>query len=246
METKNLLNLESSRMEAFRLLSDCYRLPDQAFIEKIKRLEIHLANFSESASLIVRQMRSEFDSNTLIEQLKIDHSKLFVGPYTLLAPPYGSVYLDGERKIMGDSTFDVINRYREAGLQTAENYKDAPDHISAELEFMYYLIFKEIEAFSKSGTEEAVAFLQKQKDFLEDHLLAWVPEFAGYIKKHAENPFYNNLGGATVAFLEDSYRRVCTFLEAVQTDLEGTAPTAPGSFEAIAGLVGKYQASNMG
>ncbi len=51
-----------------------------------------------------------------MEPLKVEFSKLFVGPYKLFAAPYGSVYLDDERKVMGDSTLDVKNRYREAGL----------------------------------------------------------------------------------------------------------------------------------
>ena len=204
METKNLLNIESSRMETFLLLSDCYRLPDQTLLEKINHPENHLANFSESISLVVKQMRSESDANTLIEQLKIDHSKLFVGPYNLLAPPYGSVYLDGERKIMGDSTLDVIRRYREAGLQTADSFKDAPDHISAELDFMYYLIFKELEAISGSDIQSAIGYVLMHQAFLEDHLMAWTHEFAASIKKHAENPFYPRLAETTETFLKES------------------------------------------
>ncbi|MBM2831889.1 MAG: torD6, partial [Dehalococcoidia bacterium] len=41
---------------------------------------------------------------------------LFVGPYRLLAPPYWSAYLEDARVVMGDSTMDVKNRYREEGL----------------------------------------------------------------------------------------------------------------------------------
>ena len=118
---------------------------------------------------------------------------------------------------MGNSTLDVKNRYREAGLDTAKTFKDAPDHISAELEFMYYLIFKEIEAFANSDIETAVNFIQRQKSFLEDHLMVWVPEFAKSIMENAENPFYPNLAKATTAFLEENYRIVGSILETVST-----------------------------
>ena len=94
-------------------------------------------------------------------------------------------------------------------MDTAKNFKDAPDHISAELEFMYYLIFKEIEAFAESDTEAAMGFIQKQKSFLEDHLMAWVPEFAKNIIENAENPFYPNLAKATESFLQENYQIVC-------------------------------------
>ena len=220
MEAKNLLNYESSRMEAFRLLSDCYFLPNPGLSEKLKNLESNMANVCEPAVVFIQSMRKEFEASDNFELLKVDFSKLFVGPYKLSAAPYGSVYLDGERKIMGDSTLNVINRYREAGLDTAKNFKDAPDHIAAELEFMYYLIFKEVEAFSNSNIETVIGFIQKQKSFLEDHLMAWVPEFANSIIKYAENPFYPNLAKATETFLKENYQIVCSVIDSVQLNSE--------------------------
>ena len=218
MESKNLLNHEASRMEAFRLLSACYFLPDPGLTEKLKTLEIKLADVCKPAIDFVQNMRKAFESGAQIEPLKVDFARLFAGPYKLFAAPYGSVYLDGERKIMGDSTLDVQNRYREAGLDTAGNFKDAPDHIAAELEFMYYLIFKEIEAFANSDIETAIGFIQTQKSFLKDHLMAWVPEFADCIIESAKNPFYPNLAKATQVFLKENYQAVCSILDSEHPD----------------------------
>ena len=213
MQTKNLLNHESSRMEAFRVLSDCYFLPDPGLIEKLKNLEFNTANVCEPAFGFVQKMRKEFETDADLEAFKVEFSRLFVGPYEMPAAPYGSVYLEEGRKMMGDSTLDVKIRYREAGLNTAKTFKDAPDHISAELEFMYYLIFKEIEAFSKSDTETAIDFIQKQKSFLEDHLMLWVPQFTANIIENAETSFYQNLAKATETFLKENYEIVCAVLD---------------------------------
>ena len=220
MQTENLLNHESSRMTAFRLLSDCFFLPETGLSEKLKKLEFNMENVSEPATKLIQNMRKEFKTGANLEPLKVDFSKLFVGPYELSAAPYGSVYLEDERKMMGNSTLDVRNRYREAGLDTAETFKDAPDHISAELEFMYYLIFKEIEAFASSDIETAIGFIQRQKSFLKDHLMAWVPEFAKNIIEYAEYPFYPNLARATRTFLEENYEFVCRFLDSKNTNPE--------------------------
>ena len=200
-------------------MSDCYFLPDAGLSEKLESLEFNMANVCEPAVEWVQGMRKEFEASADLEPLKVDFSKLFVGPYKLFAAPYGSVYLDGERKIMGDSTLEVKNRYREAGLDTARDFKDAPDHISAELEFMYYLVFKEIEALSKSDIETAIDFIQKQKSFLEDHLMAWVPEFADSIIEYAKKPFYPNLAKVTATFLKENYRVVCSVLDSVSIQL---------------------------
>jgi TorA maturation chaperone TorD len=218
MEPKNLFNHESSRMTAFRLLSDCFLLPDPELPEKLENLEFSMENVCKPALGFVQKMRQEFKTNADLEAFKVDFSKLFVGPYEMSAAPYGSVYLEGERKMMGDSTLDARNRYRETGLDTAKSFQDAPDHITAELEFMYYLIFKEIEAFSNSDTEAAIDFIQKQKSFLKDHLMAWVPEFVGNIIENAENPFYPNLANATQVFLKDNYQVVCSILDSGRLD----------------------------
>ena len=222
MDIENLLNRETSRMTVFRLLSDCFFLPDPGLSEKLENLEFNIANVCEAAVNLVQNMRKEFKTGGEIEPLKVDFSKLFVGPYKLSAAPYGSVYLEGGRKLLGDSTLDVRNRYREAGLDTANNFKDAPDHIGAELEFMYYLIFKEIDAFANSDMETTINFIQKQKFFLEDHLMAWVPEFAGNIVEHAETLFYQNLAKTTKAFLKENYRIVCSVLDFKQLNSENT------------------------
>jgi TorA maturation chaperone TorD len=220
METKSLLKDESARMTTFRLISDCYYLPGPELSEKLDTLENHMATVCEPALDFIQKMRTELQAGGNMEALRVDFSKLFVGPYKLFAAPYGSVYLDSERKVMGDSTLDVKSRYREAGLDTASRFKDAPDHIAAELEFMYYLIFKEVEAFAKANIETAIGFIHQQKSFLEAHLMAWVPEFAANIIEHAETGFYQNLARATEALLKKNHEIVCGLLDSQKLNSE--------------------------
>jgi TorA maturation chaperone TorD len=55
---------------------------------------------------------------------------------------------------------------------------------------------------------------------LEDHLIAWFPEFADSITENAENPFYLNLAKATEAFLKENYEIVSTFLDSKEMNSE--------------------------
>ncbi len=194
-------------------MSECYFLPNPGLSDTLKSLELHLGNVGTPAANCVRHMSKVTENGQNLESLKVDFAKLFVGPYQLLAAPYGSVYLENGRTLMGNSTIDVENRYREEGLNTAKDFKDAPDHITAELEFMYYLIFREIEAVSNSNMEKAIGFVQKQKYFLESHLLAWVPEFVGNIIENADTLFYQNLAKATQMFLLENYQVICSTLD---------------------------------
>jgi len=198
------IHYEEARGKAFSLLSECYRLPRHDLTHILIGLQAIMGDLCESATPNISRMREETERKNHLEELKADYAKLFLGPFTLLAPPYGSVYLDGERKIMGESTVEVRNLYRRAGVDVSNDFHDAPDHIAAELEFTYFLIFKEVEALSESEVGRAIDFINQQKAFMRDHLCAWVPKFTQRLEEVAETKFYKNLARATRAFLEEN------------------------------------------
>jgi TorA maturation chaperone TorD len=205
MEINDLLRREKARRDTYKSLAECYYLPDGDLIIKLKGLERQLGVLGSGALSYAALMRSELQGPKELKKLAIDFARLFVGPYSLPAPPYGSVYLEGERKIMGDSTLEVQERYRRAGVELSDNFRDVPDHIAAELEFMYFLIFKEIQALENSDVDTAIDYLEKQRAFLREHLGAWVFDFADSIEENAETDFYKNLARATKAFIEQNF-----------------------------------------
>jgi TorA maturation chaperone TorD len=202
MNIDELLMREKARCDAYKYLAACYYLPNGELTTMLKGLEHQLGVLGFEALSYATLMRNEFESLKDLEELKIDFARLFVGPYSLLAPPYGSIYLERERKIMGNSTLYLLETYRNAGVDLSDNFRDAPDHIAAELEFMYFLVFKEVEALENSDIERTFGFLEKQRAFLREHLGAWVFDFAESIEEKAEDDFYKNLARATKAFVK--------------------------------------------
>ena len=190
---KELLPHEEYRRDSYKLLSECYYLPDEKLIKILNGLE-------KSRGELYLEIGKTIPGISDVESLKIDYSKLFVGPYGLLAPPYGSMYLEDTRMVMGNSTMDVRNKYEEEGL--AISLKEAPDHIAIELEFIYFLIFKEIEAIRNSDSGNAARYLEKQQVFLETHLGIWVSEFADNVEANAQTEFYRNLARLTKSFVK--------------------------------------------
>lgn len=206
MEAEMFVRHESIRAEIYKLLAGCYHPPDEALSGKIMILD-------EKMELICPRARQDIDWNDAeilktnhTEVLKVEYARLFVGPYTVPAPPYGSVYLETERRMMGDSTMDVVNRYREAGLEMAKDFKEAPDHITVELEFMHYLISRTIAVFTKNEPDALKTLFDQQLSFLKYHLCAWVHEFTMNTAQHAQLKFYQNLAKATKIFLNDDYK----------------------------------------
>jgi TorA maturation chaperone TorD len=198
------IGYEQARGKAFSLLSECYRLPREDLPNILRSLHAIMGDLCEGAMQHTSNMWEESERKGHLVELKADYARLFSGPYTLLAPPYGSVYLEGERKVMGDSTVVVRDIYRRAGVDISKDFHDAPDHIAAELEFMHFLIFNELEALNESDVGRAMDFLSQQKAFLTDHLCAWGPQFTEKVEEAAATEFYKNLARATRAYLAEN------------------------------------------
>jgi TorA maturation chaperone TorD len=190
---KEFLSHEECRRDSYKLLSECYYLPDEQLINMLNGLQ-------KSRGGLYSEITGNIPRLSDVDLLRIDYSKLFMGPYGLLAPPYGSVYLEDPRRLMTDSTMGVRNEYREEGLDIG--LKEAPDHIAIELEFMYFLVFKEVEAIGDSDSGSAAGYLEKQKAFLETHLGSWMSEFADGVEANAQTEFYKNLARITKTFVK--------------------------------------------
>ena len=218
MNTQDFFDLEHLRLEAYRLLADGYHRPEQSLLDGLAKLEMCMEQVCSEAGKHINSMQADSAGILGPENLKIDYARLFVGPFNLLAPPYGSVYLEGERRVMGASTADVQKRYQVAGLDVATGFKDAPDHIAAELEFMHFLIFKAMEAANQGDVNSIVTCFLNQQSFLKDHLGAWVPEFTGKIVDNAKTSFYQNLARATEAFIKEDYHMISSVLTSWQSN----------------------------
>ncbi len=199
MDTEKSLSREQERNASYRILSACYYPPDEKLIAM---LDEHDTLSGELGCEIAKA----FPGEEKLEELKIDYSRLFVGPFKLIAPPYGSIYLENGRQTMGDSTIDAKRRYKEEGLDIF--IKEAPDHIAVELEFMYFLIFNASEAIKEQDPETADSYLKKQRSFLKDHLGEWISKFTEDVESNASTDFYRDLARATRLFIEEDLKYI--------------------------------------
>lgn len=196
-----------ARAAAYKLLAECYYPPGEETGEHVKQLSRHMETLCPSAAEAVDRMEAAVQAGEGFEELSIDHARLFVGPFALLAPPYGSIYLEGERRLMGDSTLAAGECYNEAGLEVSADFNGTPDHIAVELEFMHFLVVKELGALAGGNLDRAQNFGQKQRAFLERHLAAWVPDFSRSVEEQAMTGFYQSLAMATRLFIESDISR---------------------------------------
>lgn len=196
MSQNDVLN----RGNCFKLLAVCFYEPDKKlFIEEqvCENLKTLLGTWAVDAAKAAGNMGLSMENCTQ-DQLSVDHAALFIGPFELIAAPYGSVFTEKHRQVMGDSTIEVLKFYEEVGLSV--DAKEPPDHIAIELEFMHHLCVKEVEAEASGDHTEIAKFSALQATFFK-RFLHWVPQFCDSIKKGTTNPFYTDLGDCLKKFM---------------------------------------------
>jgi TorA maturation chaperone TorD len=208
MDIEQFLEFDRARRDCYKLLAACFYQPQKKLFQEenlfavlgdlLTRVCPDAAPSSEKMATSVMQYNDE--------ELLVEYARLFVGPNELLAPPYGSVYLEEGKKVMGESTARAMEFYKAEGLSMDEQFHNLPDHITAEMEFMYYLAYHEVEALEKDDREKAVHFLNRQEAFLRMFLAGWVVPFCEKIKEGTENGFYQALADCLSVFMSKTDR----------------------------------------
>ena len=191
-----------AREDLCRYLAACYYQPGPEFAEE-KVFESMLAAASRlhpDLAAHARRLGEEFAAEGA-QSLLLDYTRLFLGPTHIVAKPYGSVWLEGENTVMGQSTMAVQAMYREGGFDMDGEFHELPDHIAAELEFLYLLIDRENEAHRDGKPEALEANAALRRRFLGEHLGRWVGPFTAAVRDGAQSGFYRDLAAITDRFV---------------------------------------------
>ena len=191
-----------AREELCRFLSACYYEPCPEFAEERLFDSVVAAALRLDADLAERaqRLREAFAAQDL-QTLLIDYTRLFLGPPQALAKPYGSFWLSGETTVMQDSTMALVALYRQGGFAMDDEFHELPDHVAAELEFLYLLIFNQNQARRCADLDALAAAESLQQQFLDQHLGSWIGPFTAAVKSEARTPFYRELAELTERFV---------------------------------------------
>jgi TorA maturation chaperone TorD len=127
-----------------------------------------------------------------MDLLAVDYAAIYLN-HTLRAAPNESVWLDEEELAMQAPMFEVREWMARHGL-TVENWRVRPeDHLVHELEFLACIL----------ESEPIGEALEEAADFLDRHLLRWVPEFSRRVAARCETPFYAGLNALTGCHLDE-------------------------------------------
>jgi len=190
------------REDLCRFLSACYYEPTADFSEE------HLFESMLAAATAIhpdladaaRKLGAAFVAQDL-ETLLVDYTRLFIGPSQPMAMPYASFWLTDDQSMRHDATMAVLDFYEQGGFDVSEDFRELPDHVAAELEFLYLLTFTQNQTEPGGNANDLSATILLRRRFLEEHLGAWIGAFSSAIKSGAETEFYRELATLTERFV---------------------------------------------
>ncbi len=114
--------------------------------------------------------------------------------------PFESVFLDDSGLLGGAATERVHAHYQNAGFASAPSATSA-DHIGEELRFLAFLCGAEADAWEDGLAPTARAMQQRQRDWIERHLLRWLPPLLLAVRRQ-QHPFYQALAELTLEVVQ--------------------------------------------
>ena len=142
-----------------------------------------------------KEFKRRLEEGETLDDLAADYAKTFLGAGSAqgaAAFPYESVYTSPKHVMMQDAWNQMCEILESKGIERNEESKDLlEDHIAVELDYMAYLCDE------TSQYTETLAGLEEQREFLNKHLLNWVPEVCLDIKDNEETAFERLVGQVT-------------------------------------------------
>ncbi|MHC4535111.1 MAG: TorD/DmsD family molecular chaperone [Planctomycetota bacterium] len=204
MNEKDFIFIEHARAGIFNIFTALLCQPEKELVENndiFHTLKSALDIVNPDCFKIIDQMQKALKQNT-VQELLVEYTKLFVGPFKTLAPPYSSLYF-GSDTLMSDQTVWVIDFYRKSGLEFNEKIKDVPDHVAVETEFMYFLIHNEIKELNTGNRDKSFSLWENQHEFFEKHYKKWVPEFCAKVATETSNEYFKLLSDCLKTFINN-------------------------------------------
>jgi DMSO reductase family type II enzyme chaperone len=194
------------RSDIYGLLLATLEYPDLELADLVKNGRL-VARCREMLCAIYPEIGEEMDwdalaGNVTEEELAVEYSRLFdVGAAGPPCPLYGGVYKDSRMPTLEE----LVRFYSYVGLTTEGAGTELPDHISVQLEFLYYLSLCEEK---QSDAEEAEDLQRLQRDFINRHPGHWLPQLLERLEMQRASPFYLSLFQLICRFLSLEKQRL--------------------------------------
>ncbi len=213
LEEQIASNVESlvTRSDAYHIFSACFLYPTEKNLSVLKGPEFsdHIKNLGlcyQAIDTVAELQKNLHEMNTLyrntsLEALQKVYQRIIGHTISKECPLYETQYGAAHVYQQTHELADIQGFYRAFGLEISDVEKERSDHISVELEFMHFLLYKQAYALENHGEEKVQICVDAQKKFLKEHLGKWVPLFAILFGKKAGEGFYHAVAASMKEFM---------------------------------------------
>ena len=224
-----------ARSDIYRTLSWAFLYPDpqplSALCQTVAALARRRADIPGHEAVIgkLERVASLADS---VANLSLEHDCIFGHAISTECPPYETQYgpnlIFAQTQRMGD----IAAFFRAFCVQVSPDAHERVDHISAELEFLSVMAFREAVASIENDRQHLAAVRQAERKFFVEHLAMWALSFAERLARKAravtapDGGFYAALAECLAAWTADELRQfdipieTIVPIEPVQADFE--------------------------
>lgn len=232
------------RCDLYRAVAWAFLYPTPDWLPEVR--ESSLAALSHGAAVpthartaaAVERLRRLYDAVTgepvadAASRLARDYDDVFGHTISAECPPYETQYGAGIIFAQAQRLADIAAFYRAFGVQVSLEARERPDHISAELEFMSTLAFREAASILEGDREHLSEVRDAACKFLAEHLGGWSLSFAERLARKAQasvppdGGYLAALAGCLESLIRDELRLLNIAaedvgqLEAVVSDFE--------------------------
>lgn len=175
------------------------------------------------------------------------YSDLFMVPPAKVFLNAG-VYLD--QAMMAAHTAEMIEFYLQHGVDKSDDFRNMPDHISVQLEFIAYLLLEAVTAGTEGNSEMAAAALHGARNFIGRYVAPWLPTLLEALDREAARDARYDIYRAVAGILQQAVQDDIAWLDAHYAQHEGdtvAADTVAGieTPEAMQAMIERLQAAGL-
>ncbi|UCE83411.1 MAG: molecular chaperone TorD family protein [Deltaproteobacteria bacterium] len=163
----------------------CVEMVEEDYLVRLEELTAVIDEKSRgNLRQILSVIRSFKDGDSLCEYLEPAYVRLFISAKEgIPAPLYESCYEYENAPLMGKPASAMKERFEAKGLSIADEILEPPDHVSIELEYLYFLL-------GKGWNDKDEAYITEASAFASDVMLPWVSKLSKRLASEKECRFY--------------------------------------------------------
>jgi TorA-specific chaperone len=166
-------------------MESCRALIQRKFLLPFENLEPVLnQGLSDALQEINSFIMPFMNEEALFQNLEETYVRLFVNTRAEIQTPlFQSCYEDERALLMGEAAVKMKKKLEAKGLTLTETIHEPPDHLSVELEYLYFLL-------DNGRINQDDTLLAEAGIFAADMMLPWIKEFVARLRQEKDNLFY--------------------------------------------------------